>query len=111
MKVKGMKPLYLSTPQPMTASELMAQLEVLADSHEIEDQLIMIGDEPLINVKVVGGRVVLQTRVGYFDDVQACKDHRPVQHRDGKTPWCNNCGLTKDWRQPFGYFNREDQST
>lgn len=21
-------------------------------------------------------------------------DHRPVQHRDGKSPWCRECGLT-----------------
>src|SRR5690625_733787 len=23
-----------------------------------------------------------------------CPDHKPVQHRDGKPPWCNRCGLT-----------------
>lgn len=22
----------------------------------------------------------------------ACTNHKPVQHRDGKTPWCNACG-------------------
>ena len=23
-----------------------------------------------------------------------CTAHNPVQHRDGKPPWCNTCGLT-----------------
>lgn len=24
-------------------------------------------------------------------------DHAPVQHRDGKPPWCNACGFTANW--------------
>ena len=26
----------------------------------------------------------------------ACPDHKPVQHRDRKRPWCNNCGRAED---------------
>lgn len=29
-----------------------------------------------------------------------CNNHNPVQHRDGKPPWCKACGLTKDYRRP-----------
>lgn len=27
-------------------------------------------------------------------------DHKPVQHRDGKEPWCRVCTLTADFREP-----------
>lgn len=27
-------------------------------------------------------------------------DHKPVQHRDGKPPWCKTCGLDADFRDP-----------
>lgn len=27
-------------------------------------------------------------------------DHRPVQHRDGKPPWCKVCGLTTEGLEP-----------
>ena len=33
-----------------------------------------------------------------------CDDHRPVQHRDGKEPWCESCRLTKDFRHPRSLF-------
>ena len=29
-------------------------------------------------------------------------DHNPVQHRDGKEPWCNICFLTAEMTEP-GY--------
>ena len=35
-----------------------------------------------------------------------CSDHNPRQHRDGKPPWCRNCGLTKDFKKPTGIFDR-----
>lgn len=25
-------------------------------------------------------------------DCQPCANHKPVQHRDGRPPWCNACG-------------------
>ena len=36
-----------------------------------------------------------------------CPDHRPVQHRDGKPPWCKTCGLTAYGVEPVGLFDRE----
>lgn len=26
--------------------------------------------------------------------------HKPVQHRDGKEPWCKTCGLNNDGQEP-----------
>lgn len=37
-----------------------------------------------------------------------CDGHLPVQHRDGKGPWCNRCGLTMTYLEPsikFGALN------
>ena len=31
-------------------------------------------------------------------------DHRPVQHRDGKPPWCPECGLTAQGTEPVSRF-------
>lgn len=28
-------------------------------------------------------------------------NHKPVQHRDRKVPWCNECGLDKHHRYPI----------
>lgn len=36
-----------------------------------------------------------------------CPDHQPVQHRDGKPPWCKTCGLTAYGVVPVGLFDRE----
>lgn len=33
-------------------------------------------------------------------------DHKPVQHRDGKEPWCNHCKLTEDGRVPVSPFRK-----
>lgn len=33
------------------------------------------------------------TRVPVQGEPNVCLDHKPVQHRDGKPPWCNACGL------------------
>lgn len=34
-----------------------------------------------------------------------CSNHKPVQHRDGKEPWCKKCGLTEDYRRPGTLFS------
>lgn len=31
-------------------------------------------------------------------------DHRPVQHRDGRAPWCRVCGLDADYNAPASRF-------
>ena len=39
----------------------------------------------------------------------ACDNHFTVQHRDGKAPWCNNCGRTKDGHIPRSRFETENE--
>lgn len=89
-------------PVPMTPSVLMAYLETMADSHNIEYEPVMINGEEVVNAKVVDGRVVLQTYKDMLDENPPCKHHNPVQHRDGKPPWCYLCRLTTDWKNPHG---------
>ncbi len=33
-------------------------------------------------------------------------NHKAVQHRDAKEPWCNECGLTQDGREPKSIFRK-----
>lgn len=35
-----------------------------------------------------------------------CDDHRPVQHRDARPPWCKKCGLTAGGAKPVGRLDR-----
>lgn len=35
-------------------------------------------------------------------------DHKPVQHRDGKPPWCKECGLTASFQTPKSVFHKEN---
>lgn len=37
----------------------------------------------------------------------SCPDHKPVQHRDAKPPWCDECGLTADYQIPVAKFGKE----
>lgn len=37
-------------------------------------------------------------------------DHRPVQHRDGKPPWCKVCGLTEDGETPASRISSDSGS-
>ena len=39
-----------------------------------------------------------------------CPDHKPVQHRDGKPPWCKTCGLTAAGHEPVSLLGRKVQS-
>jgi len=53
-----------------------------------------VPDPTFDNFLSVGGNVV------------RCPQHQPVQHRDGRVPWCNKCkktahGVNKDDIQPF----------
>lgn len=33
-------------------------------------------------------------------------EHKPVQHRDGKPPWCNTCGMTAGYLVPVSSFDQ-----
>lgn len=35
-----------------------------------------------------------------------CTNHVPVQHRDGKEPWCRACGLNDAGTEPQSRFDR-----
>lgn len=35
-----------------------------------------------------------------------CGKHEPVQHRDGKPPWCEECGLTEAYEKPKSWLGR-----
>lgn len=37
-----------------------------------------------------------------------CVDHKPVQHRDLKPPWCNACGLTANFQEPAIIYRGND---
>ena len=37
---------------------------------------------------------------GPADPAGGVHDHNPVQHRDGKEPWCNICFLTAEMTEP-----------
>lgn len=38
----------------------------------------------------------------------SCARHAPVQHRDGKPPWCPACGLTADGQEPVSPFSKKE---
>ena len=40
----------------------------------------------------------------HVEDTKPRHGHIPVQHRDGKEPWCNECGRTADFREPQSRF-------
>lgn len=95
------EPLRLpSPPSAMTPEILMLYLESLADQYEIEDQPILIQGRPVVNAVVVDGNVVLRTWCDELNANPPCPDHNPVQHRDGKPPWCPVCRLTQHWENP-----------
>lgn len=40
------------------------------------------------------------------DEPPVCWSHKPVQHRDGKPPWCPACGRTKDRSIPVSFMSK-----
>lgn len=42
---------------------------------------------------------------------KSCNDHKPIQHRDSKPPWCNKCGLTVDYEIPVGRLRGDQESS
>lgn len=39
---------------------------------------------------------------------EANHNHMPVQHHDGKRPWCKECGLTASLQTPRSEFGRPE---
>lgn len=42
--------------------------------------------------------------VGQVTSAIDCRQHQARQHRDGKAPWCNECGLTENGQEPASRF-------
>ncbi|QFP94943.1 hypothetical protein SEA_OHMYWARD_61 [Gordonia phage OhMyWard] len=94
-----------SPPTPMTPAVLQSYLQAMRNKEYIdvglkEEMPVIVNGEPVVNAKVVNGKVVLQTYKDMLNENPPCKHHRPVQHRDGKPPWCYLCRLTADWENP-----------
>lgn len=45
-------------------------------------------------------------------DKPVCVNHKPRQHRDGKSPWCEACGMTAEYETPkrFGHKSAKRES-
>lgn len=41
------------------------------------------------------------------EEMIVCSGHKPVQHRDGKPPWCKKCGLTAHGKVPVSKIKLE----
>ena len=78
---------------------------------------LSVGDNPPIHVGVAdieakttttADGIIIEAGPAIRDALQqaadalapGCSNHHAVQHRDGKEPWCNECHLTKDGREP-----------
>jgi hypothetical protein len=64
----------------------------------------------LVNLAALLHRVadsIAPTQAELMVDSEAVHDHKPVQHRDGRPPWCNECGLTASFHEPKGRFDRQ----
>lgn len=51
-----------------------------------------------VTITIPAMRIVLDDEAD--PDVPDCPNHHAVQHRDGKEPWCDECHLTGDGRDP-----------
>lgn len=55
-----------------------------------------------INVDTAGLTAMLTHAVAAFEHAVpiGTHNHQPIQHRDGKPPWCPTCGLTAEGTEP-----------
>lgn len=44
------------------------------------------------------------TQMDHTTEIVGHPGHNPVQHRDGKPPWCRTCGLTANFEKPESEF-------
>jgi hypothetical protein len=63
-----------------------------------------------VNLTLVAERVTIEDDTGspvgaHSSDID-CSNHQARQHRDGKEPWCNHCGLTEGGREPASRFRQ-----
>lgn len=68
-------------------NDLIAEAEGFARTH------MSMGELPLARLlQDLAAALEAATRVPVQGEPNVCLDHKPVQHRDGKPPWCNTCG-------------------
>lgn len=66
------------------------------------------------DIRLVAESLVIPKMLHIFSPAQmrlvtdGCHNHQPKQHRDGKPPWCANCGLTATYEEPTSRLTRED---
>lgn len=90
-------------PRPMTVENLISYLESMSEFYApVKDQPVMLGGSLLVQATITNGRVVLMTHKDMLNENPPCRKHTPVQHRDGKPPWCHKCRLTADYEDPHG---------
>lgn len=71
-------------------------------------------DEPgTVNLTLIAEHVTVEddigTPIGSANSDIDCRHHQPRQHRDGKEPWCNECHLTEDGREPQSRWSDQQQ--
>lgn len=37
-----------------------------------------------------------------------CKAHIPIEHNDGKPPWCEECGLSSGYQKPVSLLDTKE---
>lgn len=84
------------------ANKVEAELEALEDECDI---VTGFDDESMSLLPQVvpfedWRDVERELRAKYQPTEPPCGDHKPVQHRDGKPPWCKRCGLTASFTEP-----------
>jgi hypothetical protein len=84
-----------------TLLDIRALLATFITRHEFghdEDDSITVNDFAYYE----GG--FLNDLYKLLDEPRTQHDHKAVQHRDGKEPWCQECRLTADYREPKSRF-------
>lgn len=87
-------------PEEVTDEQVRVALNTFWTAVEPHDPVVDPADFPAMRAALEAAAVVpVQT-----PPTSTCGDHRPVQHRDGKPPWCKSCGLTASFAVPHSRF-------
>lgn len=87
----------------------IATMDVNASTEPITDDSRRPGDAAEATVRVAFDLANALRKAADEIDAQqipADHEHKPVQHRDGKPPWCKGCGLTAEGRVPVSRIGR-----
>lgn len=93
------------------------QVQVFGTGHDVPTGYQYLGSalSPAQAVEVPVALGEIRQHVHHFErgrlvwhlfQVVPCSNHNPVQHRDGKPPWCRACGLTADYQEPRSRLGR-----